>query len=199
MARGQADPEAPEHPAAFERDNAIEALARYSLIRAEPATLAVHRLIQAVTRDALDHSSARARVEGAVQLLAGGPAGTAVGAHAAGPRIADLLPHVLALHEPRRAAPRLPSPTVATLFERFRTCTSTPVPPGLEAEPLFERAIAIGEKTLGPEHPDLATRLNNLAELYRATGRYAEAEPLYQRAIAIIEKTLGPEHPALAT
>ncbi len=51
---------------------------------------------------------------------------------------------------------------------------------------------------LGPEHPDVATSLNNLAELYRATGRYAEAEPLYQRAIAIAETTLGPEHPDLA-
>ena len=67
-----------------------------------------------------------------------------------------------------------------------------------EAEPLYQRAIAIGEKTLGPDHPDLATWLNNLANLYQATGRYAEAEPLYQRAIAIGEKTLGPDHPNLA-
>jgi tetratricopeptide (TPR) repeat protein len=64
-----------------------------------------------------------------------------------------------------------------------------------EAEPLYARAIAIGEKTLGPEHPDLAARFNNLANLYQDTGRYAEAEPLFQRAIAIGEKTLGPEHP----
>jgi hypothetical protein len=33
------------------------------------------------------------------------------------------------------------------------------------ARPLYERAIAIGEKTLGPEHPDVATRLSNLARL----------------------------------
>jgi tetratricopeptide (TPR) repeat protein len=62
----------------------------------------------------------------------------------------------------------------------------------------LQRALAIGEKILGPEHPDLATRLNNLAEFYRAQGRSAEAEPLYQRALAIGEKTLGPEHPDLA-
>ena len=31
-----------------------------------------------------------------------------------------------------------------------------------------------------PSTPTLATRLNNLAELYQATGRYAEAEPLYR-------------------
>jgi len=68
-----------------------------------------------------------------------------------------------------------------------------------EAEPLYQRAIAIGEKTLGPEHPLLAIYINNLANLYRDQGKYEEAEPLYQRAIAIGEKTLGPEHPDLAT
>ena len=51
---------------------------------------------------------------------------------------------------------------------------------------------------LGAEHPALATRLNNLAELLRATGRYEEAEPLYRRAMSITEKVLGAEHPALA-
>ena len=33
----------------------------------------------------------------------------------------------------------------------------------MTAKPLFERAIAITEKALGPEHPDLATWLNNFA------------------------------------
>ena len=33
--------------------------------------------------------------------------------------------------------------------------------------------------------PDVAISLNNLAELYRTQGRYAEAEPLYQRSLAI--------------
>lgn len=32
-----------------------------------------------------------------------------------------------------------------------------------DATRLIERAIEVGEKTLGPEHPDLATRLKNLA------------------------------------
>ncbi len=51
---------------------------------------------------------------------------------------------------------------------------------------------------LGPEHPDVATSLNNLAELYRVQGHYAAAEPLYQRSLAIWEKALGPEHPHVA-
>jgi len=68
-----------------------------------------------------------------------------------------------------------------------------------EAEPLLQRALAIREKALGPEHPDVAASLNNLAALYDAQGQYAEAEPLYQRALAIWEKALGPEHPDVDT
>jgi tetratricopeptide (TPR) repeat protein len=50
-----------------------------------------------------------------------------------------------------------------------------------------------------PRAPRLATRLNNLAGLYRDTGRYAEAEPLYRRALTILEKALPADHPNLAT
>ncbi len=68
-----------------------------------------------------------------------------------------------------------------------------------DAEGPYTQALALRENALGPEHPDVAESLNNLAELYRAQGRYAEAELLYERALAIDEKALGPEHPALAT
>ncbi len=62
------------------------------------------------------------------------------------------------------------------------------------AQPLYQRALAIREKALGPEHPDVAQSLNNLALLYYAQGQYANAEPLFNRALAIWEKALGPEH-----
>jgi tetratricopeptide (TPR) repeat protein len=67
-----------------------------------------------------------------------------------------------------------------------------------EAEPLYKRALAVREKALGPEHPDTAQSLNNLALLYYSQGRYAEAEPLCKRALAVREKALGPEHPDTA-
>jgi tetratricopeptide (TPR) repeat protein len=57
-----------------------------------------------------------------------------------------------------------------------------------EAVPLAQRALAIREKALGPEHPDVATSLNNLAVLYQAQGRYADAELLCKRSLAILEK-----------
>ena len=65
------------------------------------------------------------------------------------------------------------------------------------AEPLYQRVIAIFETALGPAHPNVATSLNNLAELYRAQGKYADAEPLYQRSFWIFLQRLGPEHPTV--
>ncbi len=68
-----------------------------------------------------------------------------------------------------------------------------------DAEPLHKRSLAIREKALGLEHPDVALSLNDLAVLYDTQGRYAEAEPLYKRSLAIWENSLGPEHPDVAT
>jgi len=68
-----------------------------------------------------------------------------------------------------------------------------------EALSLAERALEIGEKALGSEHPTVATSLNNLAALYHAKGDYTKAEPLYQRALGIWEQALGPMHPQVAT
>jgi hypothetical protein len=60
-------------------------------------------------------------------------------------------------------------------------------------------ALAIKERVLGPEHPDVAMTLNNLAVRYKADGEYAKAEPLYQRALAIFEAALGPTQPKVIT
>jgi tetratricopeptide (TPR) repeat protein len=64
-----------------------------------------------------------------------------------------------------------------------------------EAQPLYERSLEIREKVLGPEHPDTASSLNNLAGLLHDQGKYAEAQSLYERALEICENILGPEHP----
>jgi tetratricopeptide (TPR) repeat protein len=54
------------------------------------------------------------------------------------------------------------------------------------------------KKTLGPDHPNVAASLNNLASLYYAQGAYAKAEPLCRRSLALREKALGPDHPDVA-
>ena len=63
----------------------------------------------------------------------------------------------------------------------------------------MRRALAITEASYGPDHPRVAIRLNNLAELLRATNRLGEAEPLMRRALAITEASYGPDHPITVT
>ena len=67
-----------------------------------------------------------------------------------------------------------------------------------KAEPLYQRSLKICESKLGPDHPDVAASLNNLAILYKDMGQYAKAEPLYQRSLKIRESKLGPDHPDVA-
>ncbi len=67
------------------------------------------------------------------------------------------------------------------------------------ARPYLERALAIREHVLGPEHPNTAQSLNNLSTLLQAMGDLAGARPYFERALAIYERGLGPEHPDKAT
>ena len=95
----------------------------------------------------------------------------------------------------RRSAQTTPTwPRPSTTWPACtRTKASTPTP-----RALYKRALAIREKALGPDHPDVASTLNNLAERLRDQGKYAEAEGLYKRALAIREKALGADHPDVA-
>ncbi|MBI2265218.1 MAG: CHAT domain-containing protein [Armatimonadetes bacterium] len=68
-----------------------------------------------------------------------------------------------------------------------------------EAVTAAEKALKTAESTFGPDHPNTATSLNNLAELYRILGKYAEAEPLYKRALEISERSPGAGNTDLAT
>ena len=68
-----------------------------------------------------------------------------------------------------------------------------------DAIPLAQRLLSIRETALGPDHPDVATALYNLAELYRIQDRYADAEPLFKRSLAIREKALGADHLKVAS
>ena len=43
---------------------------------------------------------------------------------------------------------------------------------------MYLRALEGSESTLGKDHPDTLTSVNNLAALYKAQGRLEQAEPL---------------------
>lgn len=57
-----------------------------------------------------------------------------------------------------------------------------------EVEPQYKRAIGVLEVALGPDHPELATALQEYSELLRLTGRDDECRELEQRADAIWSK-----------
>jgi len=66
-----------------------------------------------------------------------------------------------------------------------------------EAEKLLKNAVAIQERLLGSEHPQVARLLNHLGSIYCTQSRYEEAAALYQWSLEIDEKAYGPEHPVV--
>ena len=67
-----------------------------------------------------------------------------------------------------------------------------------EAELLSRRVVAIFEASLGANHPNVATALNNLGQVLEDTKQLDEAESLMRRALAIDEQRYGRDHPDVA-
>ncbi len=68
----------------------------------------------------------------------------------------------------------------------------------LVVERLWREALAACEDLLGPDHPDTATSVNNVAYCLNAQGRYVEAGRLHRKALEIRQRVLGPDHPSTA-
>jgi len=62
-----------------------------------------------------------------------------------------------------------------------------------------EQALTLSRQIWGEEHPNIATSLSNLAELYRFQGRYAEAQPLCQQVLEMTKRLFVGDHPNVAT
>ncbi|KAF0210105.1 MAG: hypothetical protein FD167_5410, partial [bacterium] len=60
-----------------------------------------------------------------------------------------------------------------------------------KTEPLYLRALAIQEKVLGSEHPDVANSLNKLASLYKKRGDIEQAIKYKERADETRERELA--------
>ncbi|MBA2623551.1 MAG: tetratricopeptide repeat protein [Chthoniobacterales bacterium] len=63
----------------------------------------------------------------------------------------------------------------------------------------YEQAIRVGMELGDVPYSELGTMLNNIALLYRSSGRQKEAEPFYLHALEVYEKQLGPEHADVAS
>ena len=62
----------------------------------------------------------------------------------------------------------------------------------------FERALCIDEAVFGPDHPNVAIRVNNLGSVLHDLGDLAAARQAYERALHIDETVFGPDHPKVA-
>jgi tetratricopeptide (TPR) repeat protein len=179
----------------LERLEALAALTELSLVKPDPLddgaqALSVHRLVQAVAR-------ARSEAKGNAQRAAARLIARLVdiypndgGASAESWRLcASLSPHLPA------AAVEATTPEQwsdllnrAGVFHFERRANA-------RAASLLHEALAIREKTLGPDHPDTARTLGDLARLHHLRQEHAEARALHERALAIYEKAFGAEHP----
>jgi tetratricopeptide (TPR) repeat protein len=68
-----------------------------------------------------------------------------------------------------------------------------------EAIRYYEKAISAGTQLEDLPYSDLGTMLNNVALIFRKSGRQKAAEPYYLHALQIYEKQLGPEHADVAS
>ena len=173
----------------------LRPLARYSLVRSDPAVrvFSVHRLVQEIVRMALAQSERQTYGERAVRAL---DAAFPEIEYANWAQCEKLVPHVASLagrsdldDAQPEAAGRLLNRVGHYLYERGRYA---------EARALWERALTIFERAFGPDHADVAMILSNLGAAYASQGRYAEVQALLERALAIQERALGPDHPYVA-
>ncbi|MFD0578197.1 tetratricopeptide repeat protein [Dactylosporangium darangshiense] len=202
-------------------DGALGVLASYNMITLTGQAVTTHRLVQAITMSQLrqpvpdapsgdNHAAKLARppkqdaqdlrtdtLRIAVELLRQAvPPGHPATALAGWPRWAALSPHVAALAD--QCPDHIGGLDLAWLFGQTALFERAQ---GRHRQALIQqqRALAITENALGPDHPDTATRLDKLAMTLWALGRAGDAEPLVRRALAITENALGPEHPDAAT
>jgi len=177
-------------------DQTLGELQKFSLIRRRQGedTFSMHRLVQSVIRESQDEDESKAWLNSLLGCLKAST--PAVNDFHNWPVLESLSSHAASLFT---EADKLNHQTeiLGRLLNEFAYYLDDRADYAA-AEPLYQRALKIDEDLLGPDHPDVATSLNNLAELYRVLGRFAEAEPLYLRALMISEEALGQDHPYVA-
>ena len=176
---------------------ALADLESYSLVTrsADEPTFTVHPLVQEVTRIWSDAGGAGQNplVE-ALRWIDSAFVGDPQDVQA-WPVLDPLVAHALAVSQ-HAASAGIDHPT-SRLFNQIAVLLLAKARSS-HAEHLLRRAIRIDERSLGPDHPDVAPKLSNLAQVFEDANRLVEAEPLMRRALAIDERSLGPTHPNVA-
>ncbi|MCA9946960.1 MAG: tetratricopeptide repeat-containing protein, partial [Anaerolineales bacterium] len=176
-------------------EDALGALRRYSLMQRTADELTLHRLVQAVARSRMDEKLNQNWLETALELvLRSWPFQSRQ--METWEVSKTLLPQLISVADLANAQ-KVETERTATLNSHIDFYIDF-FGNKQAALPFSQRALAIREKALGPDHPDTARSLNNLGSLMQAIGDLAAALPYFTRALAIREKVLGPDHPSTA-
>ena len=176
------------------RNDTIAAAHRWSLLDRDGDSVSLHRVVQDVVGESMSAEDGHTWSERAVKAV---NAAFPLIEFSNWPICEALLPHALVCGRYIAKDNTLSSTVAARLLNQTGYYLKQRADLA-GAEPFYRRALAIREKALGPEHPDTATSLNNLAGLLHAEGDFAAADPLYRRALVIRETVQGPEHPLTA-
>jgi tetratricopeptide (TPR) repeat protein len=170
-------------------NNALGVLGRYSLATVSPATLGLHRLVQAVIRARLgDREGHWAQI--AVELIdAAFPEDSEEVAR--WPACQRLLPHLLAVteHAERLA---IAGEQIGELLHRASQHLRARGQPR-QAWPLAERALTITRQAFGPDYPTVGDRHDELGRALREAGDYQAARQQLEQALDIHKCAYGPD------
>jgi tetratricopeptide (TPR) repeat protein len=190
----------PERLAATVKDQlllskATAELRRYSLATVEDGKITLHRLVGLVIRDRyLDATARESWASVAASIL--WELYPSPYQYSNWPHCQELLEHAstAAYHAEKVADIEVVLVAAADLFDKTGIYLKQRAN-YVAARPLLEQGLSIREKELGPNHPDVASSLSNLALLLCDTKEYEQARPLLERAVSICEKELDIEHP----
>jgi tetratricopeptide (TPR) repeat protein len=167
----------------------------FSLVERDEAGVRVHRLVQAVARHRLDPDDRAAWVTRAVILvLDAWPAEASL--PAAWPRCGQLLPHALAVADHAEQLVSVPESTSALLIKVGQYLMGRVEL--VAARATLERALALAETALGPEHRNIAVILDNLGLVLHRLGELEESSIRHEQALALFEAVDGSNHPDVA-
>ena len=68
-----------------------------------------------------------------------------------------------------------------------------------EGKVLYDRALTLAEEAYGPDHPVVATVVNNLGGVLQDLGDLKGAKEHFERALSLFRKSLGEDHQSTAT
>ncbi|MEU4517375.1 FxSxx-COOH system tetratricopeptide repeat protein [Amycolatopsis sp. NPDC024027] len=178
-------------------------LRTHGLAEVTTTTIQLHRvpaaLLRARTRHdiAADDDSDSTWPVTAVRLLKAGLPDSPWDNPPSWPSWRALLPHLLAVCDPRRAWQPV-SEAVAYLLDRTAVYLQTRGD-ALTALPLIQRAHTLSKDLLGEEAPYTVAIANNLAGSLRAVGKFQQARELDEDIHARFKRIFGDDHPYTLT